>query len=236
MGIISHIAGLVSMRRDESYLFWKNVLKVAPRQLNLYEKALIHASKMPKVGENNERLEFLGDAVLDMVVADLLYEAYPMDSEGELTKKRTELVKRRNLNVVAENIGLTSRLMCGGAVQGDDLGGNALEAVVGALYKDRGYQACKKFIKQTIFCSQPQKETLTESKQKLAVWCQKNKKELEYKLLKDERLADNKHIFLVAVEVDGVEISQAVGSNKKNAQRKAAELALKRLRRKHQSA
>jgi ribonuclease-3 len=76
------------MRRDESYLFWKNVLKVAPRQLNLYEKALIHASKMPKVGENNERLEFLGDAVLDMVVADLLYEAYPMDSEGELTKKK----------------------------------------------------------------------------------------------------------------------------------------------------
>ncbi len=236
MGIITHIAGLVSMRRDESYLFWKNVLKVAPRQLNLYEKALIHVSKMPKVGENNERLEFLGDAVIDMVVADLLYEAYPMDSEGELTKTRTELVKRRNLNVVAQNIGLTSRLMCGGAMQGEDLGGNALEAVVGALYKDRGYLACKKFIKQTIFSCPPQKEKLTESKQKLAVWCQKNNKELEYKLLKDERLPDNKHLFLVAVVVDGVEISQAVGTNKKDAQRKAAELALKRLRRKYQSA
>ena len=126
MGVISHIAGLVSMRRDESYLFWKNVLKVAPRQLNLYEKALVHVSKCQTVGENNERLEFLGDAVLDMVVADLLYEAYPMDSEGELTKKRTELVKRRNLNAIAEHIGLTSRLICGGVVQGDDLGGECL--------------------------------------------------------------------------------------------------------------
>ena len=236
MGIISHIAGLVSMRRDESYLFWKNILHITPRSLEIYEKALVHVSKCQTVGENNERLEFLGDAVLDMVVADLLYEAYPMDSEGELTKKRTELVKRRNLNAIAEHIGLTSRLMCGGAVQGDDLGGNALEAVVGALYKDRGYLACKNFVKQTIFSCPPRKEKLTESKQKLAVWCQKNNKNLEYKLLKDERLADNKHLFLVAVEVDGVEISQAVGNNKKDAQRKAADLALKRLRRKHQSA
>ena len=224
------------MRRDESYLFWKNLLHVPPRSLDTYEKALIHVSKCHTVGENNERLEFLGDAVIDMVVADLLYEAYPNDSEGELTKKRTELVKRRNLNAVAEHIGLTSRLVCGGAIQGDDLGGNALEAVVGALYKDRGYLACKKFIKQTIFSCQPCKEKLTESKQKLAVWCQKNNKEFEYKLLKDERLADNKHLFLVAVEVDGVEISQAVGNNKKEAQRKAAELALKRLKRRNQSA
>ena len=232
MRIKTHIIGLFSSSRDESYLFWRNLLRTKPHNIQLYNQALIHASYNPTPGNNNERLEFLGDAVLDMAIADLLYELHPHATEGEMTQRRSEIVKRRNLNSIADKIGLAERIKWVGNIPSENIGGNALEAVIGALYKDRGYQACKTFIRKTIFDTKPCVETCLESKQQLAVWCQKNNKNLEYKLLKEERLAENKHLFVVAVKVDGVEVSQAVGHNKKEAQRNAAQQALKRLRRK----
>lgn len=233
MGILKHIIGFISSSRDESYLFWSQLLGVKPRNLNLYNQALQHASLSAKIEDTNERLEFLGDAVLDMVVADLLYEQNPTATEGEMTQRRAEIVKRKNLNALADRIGLTQRVKCRENLGGENLGGNALEAVVGAIYKDRGYKAARAFVKATIFDAHHLVEHYTESKQNLAVWCQKNNKQLEYKLLKEERLADNKHLFVVAVVVDGVEVSQAVGQNKREAQRHAAEQALKRIRRKY---
>lgn len=229
MRLFKHIVGLVSNSRDKSYLFWKNLLGCSPTNLQLYKTALIHASLSHKKGESNERLEFLGDAVLDMVMADLLYETYPTATEGEMTQKRTELVKRKNLNALADQMGLTVRVRRLNRVGGEDMGGNALEAVIGALYKDKGYKVCKQFIKRNIFDVKPCVSATLESKQSLVVWCQKNHKQLEYKLLKEERITDNKHVFVVAVEIDGVEMAQAVGQNKKEAQRRAAEQTLKRL-------
>ena len=133
----------------------KGIIGYWPKDLSLYKLALRHSSAYPfrkKKGErNNERLEYLGDAVIDLVVAEALFYRFPKEDEGYLTKLRSKLVSRNNLNRVADELGLPNMLVANlKGNHGDSIYGDALEALVGALYIDLGLKKTQFFVMKTI--------------------------------------------------------------------------------------
>ena len=134
-------------RKDkESYLCFYRMLGFYPRNIRIYEQALLHKSSSVKSDKgrllNNERLEFLGDAILDAVVGDIVYQKFDGKREGFLTNTRSKIVSRESLNRLAEQIGLLKLIKFNTrqAAHNSYMGGNAFEALVGAIYLDRGYE------------------------------------------------------------------------------------------------
>jgi len=133
----------------------KAIIGFWPKEASLYKLALRHASAYPfrkKKGErNNERLEFLGDAVIDLIVADILYYRYPSEDEGYLTKLRSKIVSRNNLNRVADELGIPNLVVANlKGNHGESIYGDALEALIGALYLDHGMTRVERFVVQKI--------------------------------------------------------------------------------------
>ncbi|HEX8279566.1 MAG TPA: ribonuclease III domain-containing protein, partial [Segetibacter sp.] len=121
----------------------ENVLGIKTRNISLYTTALSHRSVKENADENNERLEYLGDAVLSSIVADYLFKKYPYKGEGFLTEMRSKMVNRQQLNELAIKIGLNKIAMYNkidGSLKGSQIFGNALEALIGAFYLDKGYR------------------------------------------------------------------------------------------------
>lgn len=180
-----------------------------------------------------ERLEFLGDAVLGAVVADYLYLKYPYRNEGFLTETRSKLVNREVLHTVGMKIGLkrlfSQELDGRSFTQSKSLYGDMLEALVGAIYLDKGYTFTRKFILERLlihFDIQEAVNTTINYKSKIIEWGQKESKAVHYKLLGvtgNQRLKE----FTVALEIDGEEIAKGTGSNKKKAEQNASENACK---------
>jgi len=144
-------------RKDkESYLCFYRMLGFYPRNLKIYEQALLHKSSSVKTEKgrplNNERLEFLGDAILDAVVGDIVYQKFDGKREGFLTNTRSKIVSRESLNRLAEQIGLLKLIKFNArqSAHNSYMGGNAFEALVGAIYLDRGYEYCKYFMEHRI--------------------------------------------------------------------------------------
>ena len=144
-------------RKDkELYLSLYNVIGFYPHDISHYKLALMHKSVMHrnKKGKplNNERLEFLGDAILDATVGDIVYRHFPGKREGFLTNTRSKLVQRETLNRLANEMGINRLIMSSGRSSSHNsyMGGNAFEALVGAIYLDRGYDACMRFIERRI--------------------------------------------------------------------------------------
>jgi ribonuclease-3 len=157
--VFTHITEKIRLffRKDkESYLRFYRILGFYPRNIALYEQALLHKSSSVKNDKgrllNNERLEFLGDAVLDAVVADIVYRKFEGKREGFLTNTRSKMVQRETLNRVAGEIGLDKLVKYSSRQSSHNsyMGGNAFEALVGAIYLDRGYEACKDFMEHRI--------------------------------------------------------------------------------------
>lgn len=224
---------LLSHKDRESYLLLYSILGFVPRNISLYKMAMTHSSSASgghKLG-SNERLEFLGDAVLSSVTADFLYSNYKKEREGFLTKSRSNLVCRERLNALALEIGIDKFVnSCGLTQQHHNcVYGNALEALIGAIYLDRGYKQCRRFLLDRVFSRLNDIEQIVKSdknyKSRLIEWGQKQRKEVEFRVVHEEMRKDGA-FFVSEVYVDGERYGDGEGFSKRESQQKAARQAV----------
>lgn len=218
----------------------KNLLGFVPGNLSLYRLAFRHKSVAQNIKKgvknSNERLEFLGDAVLGSVVAEVLFKLYPYEDEGFLTELRSKIVSRVNLNQLARKLGFEklieydSRIM-GQSRQGSLLG-DAFEALIGAVYLDKGYDFTKNFLINHIIKSHIDIHTLeqteTNFKSKLIEWCQRHSKDISFDLVGNDE-GESIKLFTVQASVDGETMGLGKEFSKKNAEKLAAEKACEAL-------
>ena len=232
-------------RKDkELYLSLYNVIGFYPRDISHYKLALMHKSVMHrnKKGKplNNERLEFLGDAILDATVGDIVYRHFPGKREGFLTNTRSKLVQRETLNRLADEMGISRLIMSSGrsSSHNSSMGGNAFEALVGAIYLDRGYDACMQFIERRILGKMINIDRVAYKevnfKSKLIEWCQKNRSKMRFELIKQEKDSQGNPVFKFAVVLETVKCSEGSGFSKKESQQLASKLTLERLKKEPQ--
>ncbi len=213
----------------------RNVLGVKPGNISLYRIALSHRSVKEGADENNERLEYLGDAVLSAVVADYLFKRYPYKGEGFLTEMRSKMVNRQQLNEIALKMGLKKLTLYNkfdNALKASQIFGNTLEALIGAIYLDKGYIKTQHWVLRSIVIPHMFVDDLEQIdinlKNRLIGWASKNGKVLEFETI-DERLESGRRIFTIAAILDGEKVSQGKGFNKKDASQVAAQLAIEKL-------
>lgn len=211
------------------------ILGFTPVRVNLFKTAFYHRSMhQESPGKmSNERLEFLGDAILSTIVAEYLFKKYPTQDEGFLTKMRSKIVKRHTLNEIADQMGIDVILSeySMGKMSSSMLG-NALEALVGAIYIEFGYEKTKQYVIRHILMKYLDINELEQKddnhKSQLLEWCQKNGKEINFTTLSRFKV-DKRDCFKVAVVVDGREISTAEDFNKKSAEQMASQKAINHL-------
>ena len=220
----------------------KNILGFVPGNIKLYQMAFRHKSVAVAIKEgvknSNERLEFLGDAVLGSVIAELLFKLYPYKGEGFLTEMRSKIVSRANLNQLSRKLGLNEmieydkRLIHFSIKQGSLLG-DAFEALVGAVYLDKGYVFTREFLLERIVKAHVDIHTLemteTNFKSRLIEWCQHNNKEVAFEPTANPA-GETTKLFSVRVMVDGEECGIGRDFNKKSAEKLAAEKACEHLK------
>lgn len=183
---------------------------------------------------NNERLEFLGDAVLTMIVGEYLFRKYPFKDEGFLTKMRSKIVKRKTLNDVSQKMGL-DKILSDYAIGNisHSMAGNALEALVGAIYQDVGYQKTRAFIIKNIikdFIDVDELENTDDNyKSQLLEWAQKEGKNVSFVLDKKDKL-NGRDFFRITLKIDEQRISESEAFNKKSAEQKASFQAIQKLK------
>ena len=226
---------MLSKERKAYFRQLHNVLGFTPGHLNLYRTALSHRSVKEGADENNERLEYLGDAILSGVVADYLFKRYPYKGEGFLTEMRSKMVNRQTLNEVALKMGLrkiTYYNKSDNSLKVSQIFGNTLEALVGAIYLDQGYDRTRRWVFQRIVIPHMFMEDLENleinHKNKLYGWANKNGKTLEFETL-DEKMEKGRRLFRVGAVVDGQLIAEGKAFNKKDASQIAAQLAVEKL-------
>jgi len=219
----------------------RNLLGFVPSNLSLYRMAFRHRSAaiMLKNGtkNSNERLEFLGDAVLGSVIAEELFKRYPYKSEGFLTEMRSKIVSRANLNQLSRKLGLNELIEYDNRIvnypnkQGSLLG-DAFEALIGAVYLDKGYDFTHSFIINRIIKPHVDIHTLenteTNFKSKLIEWCQRHGKDISFELVANNE-GDSSKLFTIQVNIDGETCGLGRDYNKKNAEKLAAEKACEAL-------
>ena len=193
----------------------------------LYKKAFIHKSYDSR--DNNERLEFLGDAILSTIITEALFLETPKKEEGLLSQQRAVMVSRKHLNMVGKKIILKSEIKRNLKTLPSSVYGNTLEALIGAIYLDKGLDSTRTFVKKHIYNSEFLK-TLTDNdfKSRLLKYCQKERVVLSYRVKKQGRL-DHKQEFLAIVFLNDVRIAQSKASTKKEAEQRAAKKAMEKL-------
>lgn len=214
----------------------REILGFTPVRLHLFRLAFFHkssngSSELPM--HNNERLEYLGDAVLGTIVAEYLFKKYPGSDEGFLTKMRSKIVKRKSLNDLASDMGLDVLLNEFNQTRlSSSMLGNAFEALVGAVYLDQGYEGTRKFLIRRVlrkYLDIHGLETFDDNfKSQLLEWCQKGGKEIEFKVISRFK-HDKRDRFKVGVYIDDQRVAIAEDYNKKSAEQNAAEKALQSL-------
>jgi ribonuclease-3 len=232
--------------RKEKELFSSlyGILGFYPRNIEYYKQALMHKSirKRNDKGKplNNERLEFLGDAILDAAVGYIVYRHYEGKREGFLTNTRSKLVSRDTLGKLAVEMGLGNLLLSASHSTSHNsyVEGNAFEALVGAIYLDRGYEACLAFFEKQILGKYIDIDKVAfkevNFKSKLLEWSQKNRVRLEFKMLKQKTDENGSPIFSFQVMLEGVDGEKGSGYSKKEAQQQASKDTLQRLKREPQ--
>jgi ribonuclease III len=213
----------------------KNVLGFKPSNLALYRAALTHRSVRDTADENNERLEYLGDAILSGIVADYLFKKYPYKEEGFLTEMRSKMVNRNKLNEIALKMGLKKITFFNkfdNSLKVSQIFGNTLEAVVGAIYLDKGFQKTQKWVLEAIILPHLFMDDLENleinHKNKLYGWANKNGKNLEFETI-HEKMEGGRRLFTIGAVVDGAIIAEGKAYNKKDASQIAASLAIEKL-------
>ena len=213
----------------------RNLLGFTPGNTALYKAALTHRSVKEMADENNERLEYLGDAILSSIVADFLFKKYPYKEEGFLTEMRSKMVNRTTLNEIALKMGLkkiTNFNKFDNSLRISQIFGNTLEAVVGAVYLDKGFNKTKLWVMERIILPHLFMEDLENleinHKNKLYGWANKNGKNLEFETM-DERLEGGRRLFTIGAVVDGTLLAEGKAYNKKDASQIAAQIAVEKL-------
>lgn len=227
-------------KEKELYLSLYTILGFYPRNIELYQMALSHKSIhfKNKKGKpvNNERLEFLGDAILDAIVGDIVYKHFPGKREGFLTNTRSKLVQRETLNKIAQEIGLSRLIYSSGRnfSHNSYMAGNAFEALIGALYLDRGYNLCMRFMQKKILTKMVNIDTVAYKevnfKSRLIEWAQKNKMNIAFNLLEQKKDDEGNPVFKYCVVIEGIKCNSASGFSKKESQQLASEETLECLK------
>lgn len=231
-------------RKDkESYSRLYKILGFYPHKIHYYKQALIHKSTNKKGNKeeklnNNERLEFLGDAILDAIVGDIVYQHFDGKREGFLTNTRSKIVQRDTLNKIAVEIGLDKLVKSdmNNSSHNSYMGGNAFEALVGAVYLDRGYDYCMRFMRDRIMKQLINIDKVAYKevnfKSKLIEWSQKNKVKAHFDLVKEGREErGGSPVFYTEVIIEGICCGKGNGYSKKESQQLASKEALKKLKR-----
>ena len=224
----------------ESYLCFYKILGFFPRNIQLYQQALLHKSTSLRSEKgrpiNNERLEFLGDAILDAIVGDIVYQRFEGKREGFLTNTRSKIVQRETLNKLAVEIGLDKLIKYStrSSSHNSYMYGNAFEAFIGAIYLDQGYDRCKQFMEQRIINQYIDLEIISRKevnfKSKLIEWSQKNKTEVSFELIEQFFDQDSNPIFQTEVRIEGIPAGTGIGYSKKESQQNAAQMAIKKVK------
>ncbi len=205
-----------------------------PRNLNLFYEAITHRSvgfSATTKEFSNERLEFLGDAILDAIIAEFLFQRFPEKDEGYLTKVKSKVVSRKTLSEIGEELELRKvlRYNKGRSINLNSLEGNAFEAIIGAIYLDAGFETTKKIIHHHVFRKYVDLNKILEEeidfKSRLFIWSQKKRLELEFRVLKEENQQGN-WFYEVMVFVNSVSYGKGSGSSKKIAEQAAAKETL----------
>lgn len=226
-------------KNKELYSSFYKILGFYPVHIRYYEQALHHkSSSLRRDGSwvNNERLEFLGDAILDAVVGDIVYRHFEGKREGFLTNTRSKIVQRETLNKLAVDIGLDKLIVSSGhnVSHNSYMCGNAFEALVGAIYLDRGYSYCMRFIMGRIMTQLINIDKLAYKevnfKSKLIEWGQKNRVEVEFRLVEEGKEGGGSPVFVSRVVLGQTECSSGRGYSKKESQQAAAKATLELLK------
>lgn len=215
----------------------KNIFGFTPGNIFVYELAFLHKSvKLTKDGHrlSNERLEFLGDAVLDLAIADYLFRKYPYKDEGFLTEIRSRLVSRNHLNKLSEKLGIDKLIVteCDISNSSKSFKGNAFEAFIGAIFMDKGFNFASHIIVHRILALHVDIDDIlnndTNFKSRLVEWCQKNKRSFEF-AIRDSSTSKRRRFYSVDLLIDGVVISTAEDYSVKGAEQIAAGKGLEEL-------
>ncbi len=203
-----------------------------PHNIELYKLALIHKSASVTLDNgqhiNNERLEFLGDAVIETVTSDYLFIEHPDKNEGFLTQMRSKMVSRQSLNAVAKRLGLDDHVITHSTNNSSQkhIYGDAFEAMMGAIYLDQGYDFVNRLLINKIFAEYLKPDTLVESetdfKSRLIEWCQKNHHSINFVTAHDKTYSASHPFFYSKVLIDGIEVGYGAGESKKEAEQRAA--------------
>lgn len=223
---------------QKRYFSFRKILGFWPRKIRYYDLALRHKSLSLHNADgslmNNERLEFLGDSILDALVADVLYRHFEKGGEGFLTNTRSKIVKRETLNKLAIDLGLDKMMMVANNTNSlrKDIFGNTLEALFGAIYLDRGYEACRQFLEKKILEQlldlESVAKTVSNYKSLVLEWCQQKHYELEFPTYPSLRSDEDTSLppsFECELLINGKLVAKAKGYSKKNAQQEASKLA-----------
>jgi len=227
-------------KEKELYVFIHGITGFYPVNIEYYKLALVHRSMPVKTANgrwaNNERLEFLGDAILDAVVGAYLYDKYPNKHEGFLTSTRAKIVQRESLNRIGKAFRLESHVRASSHSSSHNsyISGNAVEALVGAIYLDRGYEACKQFIEEKIIAQHLDLKELVKTernfKSRLIEWTQKYRVNIEFQLIDTMNDTDGNPIFKTAVLLGGIYAADGSGYSKKESHQDASKKAFERLK------
>ncbi|MDD7317290.1 MAG: ribonuclease III [Prevotella sp.] len=227
-------------KEKEFFLALYDIVGFYPHNIDIYKTALMHKSMRSRNEKgrpvNNERLEFLGDAVLDSVVGHIVFNHFPGKREGFLTNTRSKIVQRETLNRLAEEMGINRLIQssCANTSHNSHMGGNAFEALVGAIYLDRGYNACMRFMEKQVLAQLINIDKVAYKevnfKSKLIEWSQKNRIRLEFRLLSSEKDKDGNPTFCYKTVLEGIDGDMGRGYSKKESQQLASRLTMNRLR------
>lgn len=214
----------------------RDLIGFTPSNAALFRLAFRHSSSASMASKSNERLEYLGDAVLDTIISSYLFKKYPRKGEGFLTETRAKIVSRKKLGEIADKLRLHEMLEYNRnqVVVNPNIMGNALEALIGAVFLDGGYQQTRNFIIKKIILPYIDLEDIQKTefnyKSKILEWSQKFNHRLEFIPLDQQNLDGNNRLFTVGVKVDGKMVSRGKGKNKKSAQKDAARKAFEKLK------
>ncbi len=210
----------------------RRIFGVVPDNIELYKLALLHRSASVFLDDgtaiNNERLEFLGDAILEAIVSDFLFIEFPSEDEGFLTQMRSKIVSRASLNELAARIGLTEHVVynTNGNHSQRHLYGDALEAMIGALYLDKGYDFTNRLFINNIFRRHLDLNEITATeidfKSRLIEWCQKSRRQITFDTAFSPRSTGTNPDFISRVLIDGIEMCYGHGHSKKEAEQNAS--------------
>lgn len=217
-------------KRDKLREFLRLVFGVRARNIDLYKMAVMHRSSTMVLEDgrrlNNERLEFLGDAVLEAVVSDYLYIEFPDATEGELTKLRSKIVSRQTMNGLAEDIGLMDHVVSHTGGLSRHIAGDALEAVIGAMYLDQGYNRVNRALINSLLRDHLDIEEIVSEevdyKSRLLEYCQKSRQKAEFETTEHPRHTARIPVFESVITIDGTRVGSSVGETKKQAEQNVA--------------